>query len=182
MSQLPSHRTSLSLALKARRTRSISGESTPSGGSFKPSIGATVSPSIHAKYTSSAATSVTGSTAITAIDVDVAVREVASPDARLAPLAQSEIDGDLNFSALDRLRRRGFVVLGSTFALFRDNMIAEGNSEFVAIGGFARFAHRHDDTAPVGILACDCGFHQRRIGDRERDALGCLVALGAGHI
>jgi hypothetical protein len=40
----------------------------------------------------------------------------------------------------------------------------------VAVGGLAGLADRHDDAAPIGVLAGDRGLHQRRIGDRHRDA------------
>ena len=34
----------------------------------------------------------------------------------------------------------------------------------------AGLADRHDDAAPIGVLAGDRGLHQRRIGDRHRDS------------
>src|SRR3546814_17414008 len=61
-------------------------------------------------------------------------------------------------------------------------MVAEADREPVAVGGFARLAHRHHDAAPVRILARDSGLHQRRIGDRERDALRAVVADRAAYL
>jgi hypothetical protein len=39
-----------------------------------------------------------------------------------------------------------------------DANAAEPDREFIAIGFLARFADRHHDAAPVGVLAGDSGF------------------------
>ena len=51
-----------------------------------------------------------------------------------------------------------------------------------AIGGFAGLADSHHHPAPIGIFAGDCGFHQGRIGDGERDTPRGLGRRGAGHL
>ena len=57
--------------------------------------------------------------------------------------------------------------------------LAEENVERVALGFLARLADRHDDPPPIGVLAGARGLHQRRIGDRERNAPGRLAARRA---
>src|SRR5271166_7058946 len=52
--------------------------------------------------------------------------------------------------------------------------LAEPDVEPVALGLLARLADRHDNPAPIGVLAATGSLDQRRIGDRHRDALGGL--------
>ena len=60
-----------------------------------------------------------------------------------------------------------------------DADLAEADVELVALGLLAGLADRHHDAAPIGVLAGAGGLDQRRIGDRERDALGRLAARRA---
>ena len=60
-----------------------------------------------------------------------------------------------------------------------DPDLAEEDVEFVALGLLARLADRHDHAAPIGVLAGAGRLDQRRIGDRERDALGRLAGRRA---
>ena len=60
-----------------------------------------------------------------------------------------------------------------------DSNFAEPDVELVALGLFARLADRHDDAAPIGVLAAAGGLDQRRIGDRHGDALGGLTGRRA---
>src|SRR5580658_9931822 len=55
-----------------------------------------------------------------------------------------------------------------------DANLAEPDIELVTLCLLARLADRHDDAAPIGVLAAAGGLDQRRIGDRHRDALGRL--------
>src|SRR5260221_7232140 len=106
----------------SRNNRIMPGESTPWGGRYSPGYGAGLSPSIQAKCSSTASTSLVCSASIAAIDIDIAVREVAGPDARLA-LRQSHIDRDLDLTALNSFCRRRFVVLSCPFASIRHDLV-----------------------------------------------------------
>ena len=53
-----------------------------------------------------------------------------------------------------------------------DTDVAEPDRQQVAVGRLAGLADRHDHAAPIGVLAGDRRLDQRRIGDRQRDALG----------
>src|SRR5262245_31688127 len=107
-----------------------------------------------------------GSGTIAAVDVDVAVRQIAGPD-RGAAAADAEIDVDHDVGALDVAGHRRLVVVGHDLAAVGDLHAADRDLELVAVGALARLADRHDDAAPVGVLARDRGLDQRRVGDRE---------------
>ena len=55
------------------------------------------------------------------------------------------------------------------------------NIEFVALRLLARLADRHHDEAKIVVFAGAGGFHQWRIGDRQRDAL-CGGGGGGGPV
>src|SRR5689334_7344051 len=94
------------------------------------------------------------STPVVGIDLDVAMGEVAGPDPRLAA-ADSDIDLDLDIAALDVLGDRRLVILRDALALSGDQHAADLDGELVAIGLLAGLADRHDDAAPIGVLAGD---------------------------
>ena len=73
------------------------------------------------------------SASIRAVDVDIAVGQIAGPNPRRA-LAEAEIDGDLHLAARNRLGGGGFVVFGRALALLGHHMVAEGDFEPVAVG------------------------------------------------
>ena len=62
----------------------------------------------------------------------------------------------------------------------RQAVVAEPDRQPVAVGRLAGLADGHDDAAPIGVLAGDRRLDQRRIGDRQRDALGRARRLRAG--
>src|SRR6202789_2200100 len=82
------------------------------------------------------------------VDVDIAVREVAGPNARVA-FTEAEIDADLDVAAGDRLGRGGFVILKRAFTVFGDELAAEGDLELVAVGRLPRFRDRHHAAPPI---------------------------------
>src|SRR5690606_39330038 len=65
--------------------------------------------------------------------------------------------------------------------LARGPYAAEADREPVAVGRLPGLADGHHHATPVGVLAGDRGLDQRRVGDREADTAGTLVADGAGH-
>src|SRR6188474_3633693 len=92
------------------------------------------------------------SAAIVRVDRDVVVGEVAGPD-RGAGRADADIGADDDLAALHIGRNRILHVLGGTLAVAGDDVRAEPDREPVAVGGFAGLSYRHDDAAPVGVLA-----------------------------
>src|SRR5690606_39762749 len=105
------------------------------------------------------------SRAVVSVDLDVAFGQVAGPDGgRGAPRADMDGDVDLivlHIGAHDRLvvvRRRGAVDGG--------DVGTEADGQTVAVDGLLGLASRHDDAAPVGVLAGDGGLDQGAVGDR----------------
>ena len=76
------------------------------------------------------------SASIAAINVDIAVGEVAGPDRGLAA-PDAEVDVDVDFAALHMRGDRGFVIAGHRPALLGDADAANGDRERVAVGFFA---------------------------------------------
>ena len=77
------------------------------------------------------------------------------------PLAQMQVDADLDLLALQMRRDRRFVIARDRKAPFGDLRRAEADRQLVALGWFAGLPDRHDDAAPIRILAGDGGLHQR---------------------
>ena len=109
------------------------------------------------------------------------MREVAGPNPGLAA-AEADIDGDLDLAALHMGDHRRLVVAGDDAAVARHPGAADGDAQLVAVGRLAGLADRHDDAAPIGVLAGDRGLHQRRIGDGHGDAVGRPGADRAGDV
>src|SRR5690348_3352536 len=89
---------------------------------------------------------------VVGIDLDIAVGEIAGPDPRLAA-ADPDIDLDADIAALDVLGNGRLVVAGDTLALGGDQHAADLDRELVAIRFLAGLADRHDDAAPIRVLA-----------------------------
>src|SRR5579883_2129015 len=81
---------------------------------------------------------------VAAIDVDVAVRQVAGPDGPAAP-ADAEIDRQAYIAAGHVPRHWRFVITRYRFALGGNRHAADGNRQPVAVGLFAGLADGHDD-------------------------------------
>src|SRR5579872_4656256 len=103
---------------------------------------------------------------VAAIDVDVAVRQVAGPDGPAAA-ADAEIDRQPDVAAGHVPRHRRLVVARNRAALGGDGYAANGNRQPVAIGLFTGLADGHDDAAPIGVAGGNRRFDQRRIADSE---------------
>src|SRR5580704_16821155 len=114
---------------------------------------------------------------IAAIDVDIAVGEVAGPHRRLAR-AEADVDGDVDLAALHMLGDRPLVVIGHRPAIGGDLNAADGDTKPVAIGLFAGPADRHDDAAPIRVARGERGLDQRRVADRQADLPRGPVAPG----
>src|SRR5262249_34947279 len=106
---------------------------------------------------------------VVAVDGDVLLGEVAGQDA-VPAAAETDRHLELDLRVLHRLRDLGLVVRGMARALVRAADAAEPDRELIAVGGLAGLADRHYHAAPIGILAGDRGFHQRRIGNRHGNA------------
>src|SRR5438445_1811723 len=121
------------------------------------------------------------SAAVAAVDIDVAMRQIACPYRRPAA-ADAEIDGDVDLAALHVLGDRALAVARHRSALGGDLDAADRDRQPVAIGLLAGLADRHDDAAPIGVARGDCGLDQRRVADREADPPRRPVVFSAGDL
>jgi hypothetical protein len=108
------------------------------------------------------------------------VGEVAGPHGRAA-LAEADIDADLDRLAPEVRGDGGFVIALDRIAIGATAMPPKRIESRSRSAGFAGLADRHDDAAPVGVLAGDGGLDQRRIGDGQADAARAFVRGGAGR-
>src|SRR5205085_353183 len=76
----------------------------------------------------------------------------------------------------------GLAIGGIAHAFPGDRHPADRDLELVAHGLLARFADRHDDPAPIGILAGDRRLDQRRIGDCHADLARRRIVLRPGDL
>src|SRR5712692_8025670 len=131
-----------------------------------------------------AATSTIGraaSAAVAAVDVDIAMCQIAGPYRRTA-LSDADVDGYADFAAFHVLADRPFVVARHRPALRGDLNAADRDRQAIAVGLLAGLADRHDDAAPIGVARGERGLHQRRVADRQADAPRRPVALGTGYL
>src|SRR3546814_12736946 len=98
-----------------------------------------------------------------------------------APFAKAEIGADADVLTFEVRGDGGFIVALDGEAVLCDPMVAEADREPVAVGGFARLAHRHHAAAPVRILPRDSRLPQRRIAEPEPAALRPRSAAPAAH-
>src|SRR5687767_5412654 len=85
-----------------------------------------------------------GSAPVGAIDVDIAVGQVAGPHG-CPPAPDPDIDRDLHLAPGDVSRDRRLVIAGPHLPAFGHLHPADRNGEAVGIGLLARLADRHDD-------------------------------------
>src|SRR5208283_2247105 len=130
----------------------------------------------HAKAISNSARSVSSmSRPVTGIDVDVAVREVAGPEARLAFGFTAQREAYVDFGRIQLLfkfgfgKRRGQAAVADEDAL-HTNIGLGGIESHAGITGGGK------DAAPVGVGAGYGGFDQRRICDGSGQARGGIIA------
>src|SRR6202167_4819389 len=107
-----------------------------------------------------------GSAPVAAIDVDVAMRQVAGPH-RGAAAAEADVDGDVDVAPGHVARDRRFVIARHGLAALVEGDAADRDRERVAIGLLAGLADGHDDAAPIGVAGCKSCFDEGRIADRE---------------
>src|SRR5690606_40821197 len=98
--------------------------------------------------------------AIVPVDLEVAFGQVAGPHrGRGAPRA--DMDGDVDLVVLHIGAHDRLVVVRRRRAVDGGDVGTETDGQTVAIDGLLGLAHRHDDAAPVGVLAGDGGLDQR---------------------
>jgi TDG/mug DNA glycosylase family protein len=100
-----------------------------------------------------------GSAPIAAVDIDVAVRQIAGPDRGLAT-ADAEIDRDHDVAPLHMFRYRRLVIIRHRAAVFGDADAADGDGEAVAVGFLPGLAHGHDDAPPIGVTGGERGLDE----------------------
>src|ERR1700730_466716 len=122
-----------------------------------------------------------GSAAVAAVDVDVAMRQVAGPYGGMAG-AEPEIDRDMDLAPVHVLADRPLAIARHRAALGGDLDDADRDRQAVALGLLAGLADRHDDAAPIGVARGDRGLDQRRVADRQADPPCRPVVFGAGHL
>src|SRR5262249_55953538 len=88
------------------------------------------------KFPSNACPGTAQSTAVRAVDIDIAVGEIACPNAGFS-FAHTDIDGYRHLAAHYGFGCRGFIIAGHAHALLRHDLIAEGDFHLVAVGCFA---------------------------------------------
>src|SRR5580704_15830923 len=99
------------------------------------------------------------SRSVIAIDCNIFLGEVAGEHA-VASAAHAERHLEPDDLLLHRRGHFGLVVVGIAHALVGDPDAVEPDRQTVAVGGLAGLAYRHDDAAPIGVLAGDRGLHQ----------------------
>src|SRR3989442_450322 len=112
--------------------------------------------------------STAASAAIAAIDIDVAMRQVAGPYRRPAA-AEPDIDPDMDLASFHVLSNRPLAIARHRSALCSDLDAADRDRQAVALDLLAGLADRHDEAPPIGVPGGDCGLDQRRIADRLAD-------------
>src|SRR5438270_12559728 len=106
---------------------------------------------------------------VAAIDVDIAVGQIASPHGRPPP-PDTEIDLDVEIAPGHVASDRRLVIAGHRPALLADPRAADRDHQVVAIGFLTGLADRHDDAAPLGVAGGERGLYERRVADRAADA------------
>src|SRR6185437_6799667 len=86
------------------------------------------------------------------------------PD-RSRAAAHADIDADLQLLLLHVGAHLRLVVGGRDEAVLGGPEVAEPHAHGVAIDRLVGAADRHDDAAPVGVLAGEGGLDQRALGD-----------------
>src|SRR5262249_30192726 len=148
----------------------------PPGNSQRPAIALpsgrcvkSTRPSASTSATATTRTSGSRSAPVAAIDVDVAMRQIAGPY-RGAAAAEAEIDGDVNIPPRHVLRHRRFIIARHRPALGGNGDPADADGELVALRLFAGFPDGHDDATPIGVARGNRRLHQRRVADGKPDA------------
>src|SRR5207253_4970690 len=126
-----------------------------------------------AKLTDGGEVSIWTLRSVFAVDAHVFRTQVARPDGGSPATrgAERDIDPDLgSLKMLLGLRRR--IVMRQ--AVFEEEDATDVDGGVVHVEMDAGSAGRGDDAAPVRIAAMDRRLHERRVGNRLRDALGIV--------
>src|SRR5205085_1359798 len=121
------------------------------------------------------------SAAVAAVDVDVAMRQVAGPNRRPAR-ANAELDRDADLATRHMVADRAFAITRHRAALGGDLDAADRDRQSVALGLLPGLADRHDDAAPIGVARGDRGLDQGRVADRQPDPPRRAVIFGAADL
>src|SRR5207342_2196498 len=92
------------------------------------------------------------SRAIVAVDRNVFLGEIAGQHA-VGAAAKTDLDLEGYSRALHRLRHHALVIGRVARAFVRHADAVEPDRELVAVGWLSGLANRHDDAAPIGVLA-----------------------------
>src|ERR1700730_3307540 len=128
-----------------------------------------------------AALASTGSAAVGAINVDVAMRQIAGPYRRPAA-AEPDIDFDKDLAPFHVLADRSLAIARHRPALAGDFDAADRDGEAVALALFPGPADGHDEPPPIGVARGDRGLDQGRVADRQADPPRGVVAFGAADL
>ena len=120
-------------------------------------------------------------TPIAAVDIDIAVGQIACIDSGTA-LAEPDIDADRKLFAFHITGCGLLGVIGRAFSVAGKDVLAEGNRELVAVGRLAGLAHCHDNASPIGVLAGNRGFDEGAVGNGAGDLCGAVIGRGAGDV
>src|SRR5260370_41940578 len=122
-----------------------------------------------------------GSAPVAAIDVDIAVGQIAGPHGRPPP-PDAEIDLDVEIAPGHVASDRRLVIAGHRPALLADPRAADRDHQAVAIGFLAGLADCHDDAAPIGVTGGEPGLDPRRVAEGEAGAATGPRRGGAGDL
>src|SRR5579883_858409 len=97
---------------------------------------------------------------IVAADRHIFLRKIACPHGGLA-VAEAQIGANFDLVRAHELRQLGFIIGRVARAILGHTHAVEPDRELIALGPLARFADRHHDAAPIGVLTRDRRFNER---------------------
>ena len=109
------------------------------------------------------------------------MRQVAGPYPRLAP-AYSEVYRDGYISTFKVLRNLTFIIRFDPLTGAGNGDATDRYREMLLQKSRTGLAHCHDDSAPIGILACDGRLDQWGVGNSERGRACFGAGRCPGHI
>src|SRR3989441_1145872 len=114
------------------------------------------------------------------VESHVFLAEIARPDAVLAA-TELQVDRDVVFRQSHDLPNPLHAHAFLQHPPLDQALVSEGDRDFLLLDAGRRFAERHHDPTPVGVLAVDRGLDQRRVRDGTRRDQRVSPARGAAH-
>src|SRR5579871_81234 len=114
------------------------------------------------------------------IDSNIALGQVAGPEARTALSGPTDVDADLALFPSQLLLKFLFGE-GRGQATPADRHILHIDVGFCRVERHTRIPCRAENSPPIRIRACDRRLHQRRIGDRPRNFRSAIVRFRARY-